>query len=102
MTAESSWGRIGRLRSKVGRGMFLLFVGCALVPVGVMALVWYLEVRSNLDDLSARLLSLQRELWTRLHAGVPGIALNGHATERLPNTLNVRFPRVTGAALLAS
>ena len=31
-------------------------------------------------------------LWERLRAAVPGLALNGHAEERLPNTLNVRFP----------
>ena len=33
---------------------------------------------------------------------MPGLALNGHPTERLPNTLNVRFLRVTGTALLAA
>ena len=33
---------------------------------------------------------------------VSGIALNGHVTERLPNALDVRFPRVSGAALLAA
>ncbi len=35
-------------------------------------------------------------------SGVPGIELNGHRTLRLPNTLNVRFPRVTGSAVLAA
>jgi cysteine desulfurase len=33
---------------------------------------------------------------------VPGIQLNGHRTLRLPNTLNVRFPRVSGNAVLAA
>ena len=41
-------------------------------------------------------------LWNLLHAGVPGIALNGHLTERLPNTLNVRFPGTSGSAVLAA
>ena len=40
-------------------------------------------------------------LWQRLKQGVPGLALNGHPTERLPNTLNVRFPSVAGSAVLA-
>jgi len=33
---------------------------------------------------------------------VPGLRLNGHPTDRLPNTLNVSFPRVDGARLLAA
>jgi cysteine desulfurase len=31
---------------------------------------------------------------------VDGIALNGHPTERLPNTLNIRFAGIDGNALL--
>ncbi len=45
---------------------------------------------------------LRDRLWERLRVGVPLVALNGHETERLPNTLNVRFPGVTGDAVLAS
>ena len=45
---------------------------------------------------------LRDRLWTLLSDGVPGIALNGHATLRLPNTLNVRFPGATGSAVLAA
>jgi cysteine desulfurase len=40
-------------------------------------------------------------LWDLLFAAIPGLALNGHATERLPGTLNVRFPNVSGVDLLA-
>jgi cysteine desulfurase len=32
--------------------------------------------------------------------GIPGLALNGHPRQRLPNTLNVRFPGVSGNSLL--
>ncbi|HRF50899.1 MAG TPA: cysteine desulfurase NifS, partial [Anaerolineales bacterium] len=32
---------------------------------------------------------------------VPGALLNGHPVERLPNTLNLSFPGVNAAALLA-
>lgn len=37
-----------------------------------------------------------------LSTQIPGLVFNGHADERLPNTLNVSFPGVEGAALLAS
>jgi cysteine desulfurase len=39
-------------------------------------------------------------LWERLQGRVPGIQLNGHPTERLPNTLNVRFPKRPGSEVL--
>jgi cysteine desulfurase len=35
-----------------------------------------------------------------LAEGVPGLTLNGHAEYRLPNTLNVSFPGVSGRELL--
>jgi cysteine desulfurase len=42
-----------------------------------------------------------RDLLHRLLAeGVAGLALNGHPAQRLPNTLNVSFPGVSGRALL--
>jgi len=44
--------------------------------------------------------ALRDALWGRLAAAVPGLALNGHPELRLPNTLNVRFPRATGDAVL--
>jgi cysteine desulfurase len=36
-----------------------------------------------------------------LRAAIPGLLLNGHPDERLPNTLHVSFPRVSGRALLS-
>ena len=36
-----------------------------------------------------------------LSNAVPDLCLNGHPTERLPNTLNVSFPNVDGEGLLA-
>jgi cysteine desulfurase len=41
------------------------------------------------------------ELHRRLAAAAPGLALNGHPEERLPNTLNVSFPGVSARELLA-
>lgn len=55
----------------------------------------------DLEAVEARLRSLRDEFWQRLVDVVPGIKLNGHSTLRLPNTLNVRFPRVSGNAILA-
>jgi cysteine desulfurase len=55
----------------------------------------------DLHDESARVRELRDRLWSRLAQDVPGLALNGHPTDRLPNTLNVRFPHVSGAALLS-
>jgi cysteine desulfurase len=67
-----------------------------VVGLGVAALA---AVRDH-EALAARLSALCARLWEALCAGVPGLALNGHPTERLPNTLNVRFPGVRGGALL--
>jgi len=51
---------------------------------------------------SARQRALRDGLWQQLHAAVPGVRLNGHPTDRLPNTLNVAFPRASGSAILAA
>ncbi len=56
----------------------------------------------DLEASSARVQALRDALWERLVRAVPGLALNGHRELRLPNTLNVRFPRVSGEAVLAS
>jgi cysteine desulfurase len=55
-------------------------------------------------DLAAeatRVGRLRDDLWARLAAAVPGLALHGHGVSRLPNTLHVRFPGVSGTAVLA-
>ncbi|MBL8923460.1 MAG: cysteine desulfurase [Myxococcaceae bacterium] len=57
-------------------------------------------VGRDLDSAAARVQRLRDLLWERLAAGVPGLALNGHRELRLPNTLNVRFPRVSGNTVL--
>jgi cysteine desulfurase len=47
----------------------------------------------------------QRRLRDRLHGALAAgflVRLNGHATERLPNTLNVSFPGLVGDDLLAA
>jgi cysteine desulfurase len=57
--------------------------------------------RRRLERGMAALVELRERLWWRLQAEVPGMRLTGHPTERLPNTLNVRFPGVRGSAVLA-
>jgi cysteine desulfurase len=56
----------------------------------------------SLADEAGRLRALRDRLHALLAAAVPELALNGHPSERLPNTLNVSFPGVDGAALLAA
>lgn len=55
----------------------------------------------GLDQRAARMQQLRDELWERLAAQVPGLGLNGDPVRRLPNTLSVRFPRVSGNEVLA-
>jgi cysteine desulfurase len=54
----------------------------------------------DLEASGARMRALRDQLWERLAAAIPGLALNGHRELRLPNTLNVRFPRASGNAVL--
>lgn len=49
-----------------------------------------------------RVRQLRDRLWGLLRDAVPGIAVNGCPAERLPNTLNIRFPGVAGNTLLAA
>lgn len=51
---------------------------------------------------SARIMALRDRFHALLEERVGGVLLNGHPTERLPNTLNLSFAGVTGAELLAS
>jgi cysteine desulfurase len=46
--------------------------------------------------------TLRDRLWDALRAEIPGLVLNGHPTQRLPNTLNVSFPGARGSAILAA
>ncbi len=50
---------------------------------------------------SRQLRLLRDQLHTRLVEAVPGLLLNGHPEQRLPNTLNISFPGVDGRELLA-
>ena len=58
--------------------------------------------RATLAQDAARMAVLCERLYGRLAAAIPGLQLNGHPTERLPNTLNLSFPAVAGWQLLAA
>lgn len=56
--------------------------------------------RHSLPAAADRLRALRDHLHRCLLAAVPDLRLNGHPEERLPNTLHVSFPGVSGRALL--
>lgn len=58
--------------------------------------------REGVVEEAAQLSALRDELHRLLQAAIPGLVLNGHEQERLPNTLNLSFPGVTGWRLLES
>lgn len=68
----------------------------AIVGLGAAARL----AREHLAGAPEQLRALRDLLHRRLAAGVPGLALNGHPEQRLPNTLHVSFPAVSGRALL--
>lgn len=68
----------------------------AIVGLGVAARL----ARERLPEATAHLRSLRDRLHTLVADAIPGLMLNGHQEERLPNTLHVSFPGVTGRALL--
>lgn len=55
----------------------------------------------DMEIVASRNRRLRDALWQRLALAIPGIALNGHRELRLPNTLNIRLPFVSGNAVLA-
>ncbi|WP_029131828.1 cysteine desulfurase family protein [Sedimenticola selenatireducens] len=54
----------------------------------------------KLPEVTERLHKQRDALHQRLAAVIPGLILNGHPEQRLPNTLNLSFPGVSGRALL--
>jgi cysteine desulfurase len=67
-----------------------------IVALGEACRIAKRHLQTGLHELR----SLADELYTRLQREIPGIRLVGHPVQRLPNTLNVLFPRVSGRRLL--
>jgi len=57
--------------------------------------------RERLPGVGAHIQSLRDRFHALLMAGIPGLRLNGPEADRIPNTLNVSFPGVYGAELMA-
>lgn len=57
---------------------------------------------ARLPEAEHYLRKLRDDLHARLQSNVPEIILNGHPEHRLPNTLNISFPHISGRALLES
>lgn len=68
----------------------------AIVGLGAAAAL----AKASLPATSKHLRTLRDRLHEQLTASVPGLRLNGHPDDRLPNTLHVSFPGVSGRALL--
>lgn len=56
--------------------------------------------RQCLPNAGAHLRQLRDDLHLRLQGAIPDLALNGHPSERLPNTLHLSFPKVSGRELV--
>ena len=60
------------------------------------------HAQKDLHAEGVRVSALRDRLWSLLKDRIPGLSLNGHPAERLPNTLSVRFPGVSGNAVLSA
>jgi cysteine desulfurase len=58
--------------------------------------------RERLPGVTAHLQGLRDHFHELLQADVPGLILNGPQEERLPNTLNISFPGISGCDLMAA
>lgn len=59
-------------------------------------------VRTTLVPEAARMTALRDRLHDLLATAIAGLKLNGHPSARLPNTLNISFPGVSGWQLLGA
>ncbi len=69
----------------------------AIVGLGEAARIAYEREPEKIQELRL----LRDQLHNRLAEAIPGMQLNGHPEQRLPNTLNFSFPGVNGRDLLA-
>jgi cysteine desulfurase len=67
-----------------------------IVALGEACRIARVHLQSGMHELR----SLADQLYAGLKREIPGVKLAGHPTQRLPNTLNVVFPAVSGRRLL--
>jgi cysteine desulfurase len=68
----------------------------AIVGLGAASVL----AQQTLPQLGGELRRRRDRLHERLGAAIPGLQFNGHPQHRLPNTLHLSFPGVSGRALL--
>jgi cysteine desulfurase len=69
--------------------------------VGIIAMGKSFELlRAGMEEEVAEIRRLRDKFENGLFARIPEIVLNGHPTERLPNTVNISFRYVEGEAML--
>jgi cysteine desulfurase len=74
--------------------------GTLNVP-GIVGLGAAAEIcRTEMAQESKRLTAMRDRLQEAISAGLDSVKLNGHPTQRLPNTLNLSFAYVEGEALM--
>ncbi len=67
-----------------------------IVGLGTASELAEKEMRYKISSMK----SLSKLFHDGLRKQIPDLKLNGHSTKRLPNTLNLSFPNIIGAALL--
>jgi len=67
-----------------------------IVGLGAAATLAEKNLAQDKDSLQA----LRDRLWNGLKAQIPELVLNGHPSQRLPNTLNISFPGIDANTLL--
>lgn len=74
--------------------------GTENVP-GIVGFGKAVEVRArDMEAEALRLRALRDRLWTGISSRVPEVRLNGHATRRLPGTLNLSFRHVEAESIV--
>ena len=69
---------------------------CSIAGLGRACALAKKEMKTRVTKMK----SLSGSFYSELKKQIPGLKLNGHPSKRLPNTLNLSFPNVTGSALL--
>ena len=69
---------------------------CSIVGLGKAAEIAKEELKSRVHSMKY----LSKMLYDELRKQISGLKLNGHPSKRLPNTLNISFPDITGSVLL--
>ena len=70
--------------------------------LGIVGLGRAAALATDLESRAAHLRATRDRLHRSIRAGVPDVHLNGHADQRLPNTLSLSFPGLPADALLAA